>query len=75
MIPLKRVFSSHIDQVGYDPETFELQVVYKTGKSVIYSNVPANVGRDVTEAPSIGDAMHQFVRNRYPFRYVRIGQK
>lgn len=70
MIPLKRVFSSHIEQVGYDPERMELQVVYRTGKSAIYFGVPPNIGRDVVDAPSIGDAMHQLVRGKYRFRYV-----
>ena len=67
---MKRVFSSNVEQVGFDPTTHVLTVVYRTGRVVEYAGVPDNVGNSVVEAPSVGEALHNSIRGKYAFRYV-----
>jgi hypothetical protein len=74
MPDMRRVFSSHIDAVGYDPNSQELHVTFQgkkgqPGKTAIYFGVPADVARMVTEAPSIGTALHQFVKDKFAHGY------
>lgn len=65
---MKNVFSSHIASIGYADG--ELHVVFKDGRSGIYSGVPSDVGQSVVDAPSVGSALHQTVRNKYQFSYT-----
>jgi hypothetical protein len=65
----RRVFSSHIDRVGYDAAAGELHITYNTGRVAIYSGVPPGVAAKVDGAVSIGSAMYEHVRGRYPHRY------
>lgn len=71
---MKRVFSSHIDAVGYDPESGELHVQFQgrksgAGKIAVYSDVPPDVGNMVVNSPSVGSALHDFVRGKYAHGY------
>ena len=66
----RKVFSSHLDSIGYDPATQQLQVKYQNGKMSVYEGVPPDVYHQVQGAASIGTALHQHVRNRYDHRYV-----
>lgn len=67
---MKRVFSSHISEVGYDATNMLLKVVFQTGKAAIYYDVPPDIGYSVYDAPSVGEALHNSVRDKYSFRYV-----
>lgn len=70
--PMRNVFSSHVDAIGYDEESGELHVTFsRTGKTAVYQGVPPKVARDVLEAPSIGEAMWGSIRGRFPFGYLR----
>lgn len=69
MPAMRRVYSSHIDMIGYDPATRELRVVYKTGATAIYRDVPPQVAGDVMNAPSIGTALHAAVRGKFEHDY------
>lgn len=69
---MKRVFSSHVDAIGY--EDGELWVQYRdrngTTTTAVHMGVPPEVGNAVVGAPSVGSALHQMVRGRYDMRYV-----
>lgn len=65
---MKPVFSSHIASVGYADG--ELHVVFKNGKSGVYSGVPPDIGESVVNAPSVGTALHQSVKGRFAFSYA-----
>ena len=67
---MKRVFSSHVNEVGYDPAAQELHVVFDNGKHAVYSGVPAVKGRAVVDAPSVGSALHTEIKGQYAHRYV-----
>lgn len=64
-IELMPVVSSHVNGIGYDPETSELIVEYSNGKRVAYHQVDPHTAKIVMEAPSIGQALHLFIRRRY----------
>jgi len=66
----RKVFSSHIDRVGYDAASGELHVTYNSGRVAIYQGVPPGVASQVTGAVSIGSAMHEHIRGRYNHRYA-----
>jgi hypothetical protein len=71
---MRRVFSSHVDAIGFDEETGELHVTFqgtknRPARTATYQGVPLEVARDVIRAPSIGMALHQSIRGQYPFSY------
>lgn len=62
---LRRVYSSHVEQIGYDVETGDLHVVWSRGNGTVFAGVPPDVAQRVLSAPSIGEALHAEVRGRY----------
>ena len=66
---MKPVYSSHIDKIGYDPDTQVLSVLYKNGKTAHFQGVPAETADDVVNAPSVGSALHQHIRGKYEHSY------
>ena len=67
---LKSVYSSHVSEIGYDPDQQALHVVFKNGKHAVYRDVPPEVADSVTSAPSIGTAINNSIRDQYEFAYV-----
>jgi hypothetical protein len=71
---LTRVQSSHVWEVGYDPETQVLAVRYHAsvkhpaGRVVEYHGVDEKTAASVIEAPSVGSALHNFVRGVFEER-------
>jgi hypothetical protein len=61
---MRAVFSSHVAEIGYDPEKSELHVKYQTGKTHVYERVPPETASIVMSAPSIGKALHAEVKSR-----------
>ena len=70
MPEMRQVFSSHIDSVGYDPDTSELHVRYQNGKTSVHEQVPPETANNVLGAVSIGQAIHEHVRGKFPHRYL-----
>ncbi len=71
---MKRVFSSHINSVGYDPDSKELHVEFQgkgggTGRTAVYMDVPPTVAKLVVDAPSVGTALHEHVKGQYALGY------
>jgi KTSC domain len=69
MIEHRRVFSSHVESLGYDAATRELHVTYSNGSTAVYEGVDAGVFSAVMSSPSIGMALREHVRGRYGYRY------
>jgi KTSC domain len=68
---MREVHSSHVTAVGHDPETNELHVAWDTGRTSIYSNVPAAMAHQVANSWSIGKALTEQVKNgKHPHRYA-----
>jgi hypothetical protein len=53
------VSSSTVQQIGYDPETLTLAVVFVTGTEYHYQGVPAEVFEQFRFAPSPGRFVNQ----------------
>lgn len=70
---LRRVFSSHINAVGYDPGSKELQVEFSNGRTAVYQDVPSDIAKMVTDAPGVGVALNQYIKGRYAFGYLSGG--
>lgn len=71
MPEMTKTQSSHVWEVGYDPDKAELHVRYipsvkePAGRLVVYREVDGETAKQVLTAPSIGQALHQFVRGRF----------
>lgn len=68
---LKAVDSSMLVAVGYDEETKEMRVIYKTGDTYRYLNVPKSVYTELLNAESKGAYMKTHVIDVFPHRRVR----
>lgn len=68
---MRKVFSSHVDEVGYDNKKQELHVVYggKNGKYCVYKGVPPDAAANVLTASSIGKALHEHIKGKYEHDY------
>jgi hypothetical protein len=64
------VNSSNAAAIGYDAAAKDLYVEWHSGKTSVYSSVPANVAADVQRAPSVGKAVNTILRGTYQHRYV-----
>jgi len=64
------VESSSVSRVGYDSETFELEVEFRNGRSYRYQQVPVAVYRLLLQAPSIGEFVNRQVKPRFEAKAV-----
>lgn len=64
----RKVYSSHVNSVGYDEEAQEMTVEFSNGSVVVYS-VPPDIASSVLSAPSIGEEIWRSVRGQFGFRY------
>ena len=62
------VTSSVIRSIGYDPETAELEIEFRSGDLYRYYAVPPSVHRDLMAAESPGAYFNRHVSDRYPTR-------
>ena len=68
MIEMHPVYSSHVDAVGYDPESRRLFVRWQTGIISAYDDVPPEIGGDLHNQPSIGAAL-KMIKAGYRHEY------
>lgn len=66
---MRRVFSSHVEAIGYDTQSREFHVEYKNGKTSVYMDVPPQVAQLIQSAPSIGEAIHANLRGQFAHGY------
>lgn len=66
----KQVFSSMVTNVGYDDESKEMTVTFKSGKTAAYSGVPEDLALQLSVAPSVGTMLNEQIKGQYSFRYV-----
>lgn len=63
------VYSSNVQQVGYDSETKELSIVWSKGKRSIYSGVPEELAEQLANAPSVGSMLNEEIKPFFSHRY------
>lgn len=69
MPEMSPVFSSHVAHMGY--EDGDLHVTWKSGKTSIYSGVPAAVADEAMKSYSIGDYLRTNIKPFYNHRYAQ----
>ena len=67
----KRISSSKIRAVGYDPQSEVLEVEFNDGKVVAYSGVSNEVHRHFMNAPSPVSFFDDKIADEYPGRRLR----
>lgn len=69
-VTLHDVRSSHVRQIGHDPDTQEMHVVWDSGRTSVFTGVPANVADRVRKSHSVGKALGEEVKGKYGHRYA-----
>ncbi len=71
-LKLETVESSMIHAVGYDPEKRILEIVFNSGRTYQYWNVPSDVYEGLMQAESKGSYFRSVILDM--FEYKRIGR-
>jgi hypothetical protein len=64
------VTSSSLAEVGYDPGTMTLEILFKHGGAYQYFDVPEMVHQGLMSSPSKGEFFHASIKDVY--RSVRL---
>jgi hypothetical protein len=67
---MQSVYSSHVNKVGYDPQSKTLLVQWDTGKTSAYEGVPPDVADEAINAWSVGSFLNSAVKGRFRHSYV-----
>ena len=68
---MRQVFSSRVDQIGYDDEKQQLHVIWKdSGKESIYSGVDPVKADTVMNSWSVGKALNELVIGNHGHGYA-----
>ncbi len=67
----KRVNSSRIRSVGYDPKSQDLEIEFSDGRISLYSGVSSEVHRQFMAAPSPTSFFEDKIAEDYPSRRTR----
>ena len=67
----KKVSSTHIRAVGYDPASQTLELEFSDGSIVQYSRVPSETHRRLISAPSIISYFRDHIDDEYTRRRIR----
>lgn len=65
------VFSSNAESIGFDSNTNELIVTWKSGRVSAYAGVPEDLALQVANAPSVGIMLNAEIKNQFNHRYIR----
>ena len=66
----KSVYSSNVQEIGYDEAKRELYVTWTRGKRSVYSGVPEELAADLANAPSVGTMLNAEVKPYFQHRYA-----
>ena len=67
---MRSVQSSNISQIGYQRESKDLYVNFRSSGLYIYKNVPEHIYKLFMEAPSHGEFLNQCIKNEYSFEKI-----
>jgi len=70
MMERKRISSSKIRGVGYDPKSEVLEIEFNDGRVMAYSGVSPEVHRRFMNAPSPVSFFEDKIAEEYPARWV-----
>jgi hypothetical protein len=60
-----RLQSSALQGADYDPDTSQLTISFRSGKSYTFENVPERVFTELQDAASPGAYFHQYIKDQY----------
>ncbi len=66
----KHVYSSNVQEVGYNPETHELFITWARGKRSIYAEVPEELAVQLSNAPSVGSMLNAEIKPYYEHHWL-----
>lgn len=66
----RNVFSSMVNEVGWDSETSDLLITWNNGRKSAYAGVPEDVANDLANAPSVGGMINSQIKPYYSHRYI-----
>lgn len=66
----RNVFSTMVNEVGWDSETSDLLITWNNGRKSAYAGVPEDVANDLANAPSVGGMMNSQIKPYYSHRYI-----
>jgi hypothetical protein len=72
---LKPVESEMLVAAGYEPKSHSMVVVFRTGETYRYKNVPSFIYELLMSADSKGQFMHRYILNRYDYERVSAGRR
>ena len=64
------VVSSHVSEIGYDPDAMVLEVLFNNGDVYQYFDVPESLYQELMAADSQGTFLHKHVYDFY--RYIKL---
>lgn len=67
----KRVNSSNLQSIGYDPKSKTLEIEFHSGGIYQYSNVPTSIYDALMSASSRGSFFQNNIRDRFRYRKIR----
>lgn len=67
---MKSVFSSNVQEIGYDGANGELIVVWNSGKRSAYTGVPEDVAVSCSKAVSVGQFLNSEIKPNFSHRYL-----
>jgi hypothetical protein len=59
--------STVIRSFAYDDELHELRVIFRSGRSYIYKEVPRETYEEMKRAFAKGEFFNTYIRSRFPF--------
>lgn len=65
------VESSMVHAIGYDPKTRTLEVVFNSGRTYVYEDVPPKIYKELMAAESKGQYMRAAIIDCYPYAQLR----
>lgn len=72
---LTTVESSMIHAVGYEAKTKTLEVVFNSGRTYIYEDVPPKIHKELMAAESIGQYMREEIIDVYSCYQLSRGRR
>ena len=67
----RKVKSSNLASVGYDPKSRQMEIEFKNGSIYRYYRVPAGMWRMLMRASSKGRFHYRYIRMDYQYRRLR----
>ena len=66
----RNVFSTMVNEVGWDDETNDLIITWNNGRKSAYAGVPEDVALALSNAPSVGAMINSEIKPYYQHRYL-----